>query len=110
MSDKPSERRSQKRVIAKVPVTLQSNDGRLQATGHTRDLSSNGIFLYTEENIAPGSDLEIMLVLPPEFTGGEKRWACCHASVCRVEEQGNGGQIGLAARVRRFEILPEIPS
>ena len=110
MADKNSERRSQKRIATRVPVTIKSTDGAVQTTGHTRDLSSGGIFLYADAKISVGSELEIVMVLPPEFTAGEKRWACCQASVARVENKDDAGQFGVAATIRRFELLPEIPS
>lgn len=110
MAEKNSERRSQKRIATKVPVTIKSTDGAIQTSGYTRDLSSSGIFLYADANIDSGSELEIVLVLPPELTGGEQRWACCQASVARVENKGNGGPLGVAATIRRFEFLPEIPT
>jgi len=52
----------------------------------TRDLSMGGIFLYTQQRISEGSKLEIVLILPAELGFGEKQWACCQASVVRVEE------------------------
>ena len=33
---------------------------------------------------------------------------CCHARVLRVE-QGSGNDFGVAAEIRRMDILPEIP-
>jgi PilZ domain len=110
MNEKNSERRSEKRIAAKVPVTVKSSDGIVQTGGYTRDLSSSGIFLYADAEISSGSDLEIVLVLPPELTGGEQRWACCQASVARVEKEIDGGPFGFAATIRRFEFLPEIPT
>jgi hypothetical protein len=50
-----------------------------------------------------------VLILPPELTSGEKCWVCCHARVLRVE-QGAGKDFGVAAEIRRMNILPEIPA
>ena len=107
MPDNPSERRSKARVAARVPVTIKSENG--DSSAQTRDLSSNGVFLYTESKFSEGSELEMVLVLPPELTQGEKRWACCQASVVRVEA-GDGAKFGIAATIRRMELMPEIPS
>ena len=101
------ERRSGRRIPAEVPVSIRSTDG--EKTGHTRDLSSNGVFLYTDANLTEGSALELVLMLPPELAHGTKRWACCQASVLRVEEGTRKGQLGLAASITKLEILPEIP-
>jgi hypothetical protein len=78
-------------------------------TAETRDVSTHGIFLYTESRMAEGSDVELVLILPPELTSGEKCWVCCHARVLRVE-QGQGKRFGVAAQIRQMDILPEIPS
>lgn len=68
----------------------------------------SGIFLYTDAHILEGSELEMVLMLPQQLTGGEKRWVCCQASVIRVEE-GPERQFGVAASVRSIATLPEIP-
>jgi hypothetical protein len=46
-----------------------------------------------------------VLILPPELTDGEKCWVCCQATVVRVEEDGT--EFGVAAQIRRMDILPE---
>jgi hypothetical protein len=104
-----AERRSRNRIPVRLPVTVKSKEGKVQTTGYTRDLSTSGIFLYTDSHISEGTDLEMVLILPPELTNGEKRWVCCQASVVRVENTGEGGNFGLAANIRNIEILPEIP-
>jgi len=107
MSQSQRERRSGKRIAARVPVKIQAKSG-VQQAGHTRDLSTNGVFLYSDTQFSEGSELEMILVLPPELTNGERRWACCQASVVRVEAAGQEGNFGMAAKIRRFELLPEI--
>ena len=91
-----------------MPVSIQSRQGRVQASGYTRDLNTSGVFLYTDSQIGEGSELEMVLILPPELTKGEKRWVCCRASVVRVEESEEGGDFGVAARIRSIEVLPEL--
>jgi hypothetical protein len=66
------------------------------------------VFLFTDSEVTEGSELELVLVLPPELTGGEKRWVCCQASVVRVECRGESGGYGVAASLRNLEALPEI--
>jgi hypothetical protein len=110
MMDVKRERRSGQRVAARVPVAIKAQKGKVEATGFTRDLNSGGIFLYTDSRIVAGSELEMVLILPPEITHGEKQWVCCRASVVRVEDSEGGGDFGVAASIRSMEILPEIPS
>lgn len=109
MTDVKRERRSTQRVAARVPVSIKTQPGKVEATGFTRDLNAGGIFLYTDSRIVPGSELEMVLILPPEITHGEKQWVCCRAQVVRVEDSEDGGDFGVAASIRSIDVLPEIP-
>jgi len=102
------DRRSRQRVPARIPVRVKSAVGRWELAAETRDVSTNGVFLYSKSRLAEGSELELVLILPPELTSGEKCWVCCHARVLRVE-QGSGTDFGVAAEVLRMDMLPEIP-
>jgi hypothetical protein len=102
------ERRSRRRIVTRSPVGIRNQAGITEITAHTRDVSTNGIFLYSESCMVVGSDVELVLILPPELTAGEKCWVCCHARVLRVE-QGHEKAFGVAAEIRRMDILPEIP-
>jgi hypothetical protein len=110
MTDIKRERRSGQRLPVRLPVSIKAKRESVEATGFTRDLNTSGIFLYTDSRISVGSELEMVLILPPELTHGEKQWVCCRASVVRVEDSEGGGDFGVAATIRSLEILPEIPS
>jgi hypothetical protein len=115
MTDVKRERRSGQRIAARVPVSIKAQAGKaeqatVEATGFTRDLNTGGIFLYTDSRIVVGSELEMVLILPPELTHGVKQWVCCRASVVRVEDSEDSGDFGVAASIRSIEVLPEIPS
>jgi hypothetical protein len=104
-----SDRRSRERVVTKLPVRVRNSAANVELSAQTRDVSTNGVFLYTESRMVEGSDVELVLILPPELTAGEKCWVCCHARVLRVE-QGSGTEFGVAAEIQRMDILPEIPA
>ena len=108
MAAPKSERRSQNRIPLRLPVSIRSSQSE-SVTGYTRDLSMSGIFLYTDAQILEGSELEMVLMLPPQLTNGEKQWVCCRASVVRVENGQNEKQIGVAANIHNIASLPEIP-
>ncbi len=91
-----------------MPVRVRNAGGDRELAAETRDVSTNGVFLYTKSRMAEGSDLELVLILPPELTSGEKCWVCCHARVLRVES-GTGTDFGVAAEILRMDMLPEIP-
>jgi hypothetical protein len=103
------DRRSRKRVVAALPVRVRGPAASAESNAQTRDVSTNGVFLYTQSRMVEGSDVELVLILPPELTSGEKCWVCCHARVLRVEH-GTGNDFGVAAEIRRMDILPEIPA
>jgi hypothetical protein len=100
-----NERRSGTRIAARVPTRLRTSQGA-EIPAQTRDVSANGVFLYTNSKMEEGTDVELVLILPPELTSGEKCWVCCQATVVRVEEQGP--EFGVAAQIRRMDILPEV--
>ncbi len=109
MSDSKQERRSGTRLAAAIPATVKGTQPSQELTAITRDLNTRGVFLYTDQRIAEGSKLEIVLILPAELGLGEKQWACCQASVVRVEDVGSH-KFGVAATIDRLDVLPEIPS
>lgn len=103
---KKSERRSGQRITRKLPVRVRLGGASSEHSATTRDLSESGIFLYTGAVVEAGTDVELVLVLPEELTGGEKCWVCCQACIVRVEARG--AEFGVAARIKRMDVLPEI--
>ncbi len=106
MPTERSERRSRHRKPVQVPVKVRQSDGT-ETAGLTRDLSSNGVFLYSESGLEAGSKLELVVMLPPGLGVGPGGWTLCEASVVRVEH-GDGKGVGVAATLDRIELLPEI--
>lgn len=100
-----NERRSGTRIATRVTTRLRTAQGT-EVPAQTRDVSANGIFLYTNSKMEKGTDVELVLILPPELTSGEKCWVCCQATIVRIED--NGSEFGVAAQVRRMDILPEV--
>lgn len=107
MPESETDKRSRARLAVSLPVKVKTQESERPAV--TRDLSMNGIFLYTDQKVSEGSKLEIVLILPAELGFGEKQWACCQASVVRVEDDG-GRKFGVAATIDRLDVLPEIPT
>lgn len=103
--DANTERRAGSRIATRVTTRVRTPEGT-DHTGQTRDVSANGVFLYTKTRMEKGADVELVLILPPELTSGEKCWVCCQATIVRVEEEGP--EFGVAAQIRRMDILPEI--
>ncbi|HLW86335.1 MAG TPA: PilZ domain-containing protein [Candidatus Sulfotelmatobacter sp.] len=99
-----AERRSRKRIPASVPTRIRTAHG-VEHAAQTRDVSSNGVFLYTKSKMEAGAEVELVLILPPELTAGQKCWVCCQATIVRAEQVG--GEFGVAAKIQRMDILPE---
>jgi hypothetical protein len=106
MTSHGSERRSGRRMPVQAPVKVRKSDGT-ETSGLTRDLSSNGIFLYSETGMEAGSKLELVIMLPPDLGIGPGGWTLCEASVVRVERTDGKG-VGIAATLDRIELLPQI--
>ena len=100
-----TERRSGRRIATRVPTRVHTAQGDDHAA-QTRDVSANGVFLYTQSRLEKGTDVELVLILPPELTSGEKCWVCCRATIVRVEEEGS--EFGVAAQIQRMDLLPEV--
>ena len=100
-----TERRSGARIATRTPTRVRTAKGT-DHTAETRDVSVNGVFLYTNSRIEKGAEVELVLILPPELTTGEKCWVCCQATIVRVEEEGR--EFGVAAQIQRMDILPEV--
>src|ERR1019366_4048237 len=77
-----NDRRSRPRLPIRVPVKVR-HQGHEHA-GLARDLSSSGIFLYSESNIKAGSKLDLVIMLPPNLGLGPGGWTLCQASVVRI--------------------------
>jgi len=74
----------------------------------TGNLSEKGVFFFLDEKVQTGSDIELILIMPPEIPEFAHRWVCCNARVVRVEERPGDKQVGIAAEITRCEALPEI--
>jgi c-di-GMP-binding flagellar brake protein YcgR len=99
-----TERRRSKRFSLEALVTIKTRDGAEYKCA-TRDVSTGGVFFYCDAQIEPGSPIELVMVLPPEITGGEEQWACCHGKIVRVEEEV-GRQYGIGVKIDRLSFLP----
>lgn len=106
--ENPSDRRSHERTPIRVPVKVRpQGNGGPELSGSTRDLSSSGIFLYSDSAIEPGAKLELVIMLPRELGLGAGGWTLCQATVVRVEEPDGKG-MGIAATLDSIDQLPEL--
>ena len=115
------ERRVGQRFPYLLPVSLRHASDAVQARGFTQDLSSRGVFLFTDASLIEGSEIELTLRMPSEITLGESMPVCCRGHILRVlrpveaaprSSHGAVTKIGVAVRFDCYEYLPdsEIPA
>jgi len=83
--------------------------GASKGFGVTRDVSAGGVYFYTHEEVAPDSEVSLIMQLPPELNapaGAQEKWVFCQAKVVRTEPAGDG-KIGVGAEIRLYQILGE---
>ncbi|HYL61467.1 MAG TPA: PilZ domain-containing protein [Candidatus Methylomirabilis sp.] len=104
-----AERRTSRRydlslpVIIRVPLERQ-NDSQ---EGKTRDVSPRGLYFVIEQDMEPGSELDITLTLPAELTHGTEVFVRALGKVVRVERRNEDGsaRMGVAAVIERYDII-----
>ena len=93
----------------------------MDGAGFTQDLSSRGVFFFTELPLADGMEIELTLRMPSEITLGENMPVRCKGHVLRTlrpvgqsvpdSAQPNGAEtkIGVALRIENYDYLTEAP-
>jgi PilZ domain len=99
------ERRRAQRYSASLPIRTP-NAGRGKVFGVTRDVSSGGLFFYTEmEKWQTGSSIEFVFQFPAQIAlHGES--ALCRGTVVRAETAES--VLGIAVRIDRISFLDSV--
>ena len=112
------ERRVGQRFPYLLPLSLRQCDPALEGVGFTQDLSSRGVFFFTDAPLQEGAEIEITLQMPSEITLGESMRVRCRGHVLRVAKplaftQESSSpvraetKIGAAVRLECYEYLPD---
>jgi hypothetical protein len=112
------ERRVGQRFPYLLPLSLRQCDSALESVGFTQDLSSRGVFFFTDAPLQEGAEIEITLQMPSEITLGESMRVRCRGHILRVvkpvgfaPESSSPARaqtkIGVAVRLEGYEYLPE---
>lgn len=124
------ERRAGQRFPFLLPVFVRDLSSGIEARGFTQDISSRGVFFFTDAAFAEGSAIELTLNMPSEITLGDDMRVRCRGSVLRVALPPDVSQpdtsqhdpsqptatlanpraetkIGVAVRLHGYEYLPE---
>ena len=107
MSKSKPEKRAAPRVPWRLPASV-SFPGAGRAQVELKDVSSRGLFFFTQAKVQENSKLEIVLMMPTELQELCRQWVCCQATVVRIEEDKANQKLGVAAVIDRCEALPQI--
>jgi hypothetical protein len=88
-----------------VEIEWQSDTGKQKARGFTKDISSKGVFIFSESEIPLDAHLHLMISLRTDGLGPMVTVDVV-AKVCRVENPpAKGGLPGVAVQNYRYKIL-----
>lgn len=115
------ERRVGQRFPYVLSISFRQETGPVEGVAFTQDLSSRGVFFFTDAPLTEGSAIELTLRMPSEITLGESMPVRCRGRVLRIvrpagtPESGTTGaktetKIGVAVRFECYEYLPESPN
>jgi PilZ domain len=108
------ERRVGQRFPYLLPLSLRQLAESLEGVGFTQDLSSRGVFFFTDAPLTEGAEIEITLRMPSEITLGENMPVRCRGRILRVIRPSAQSissraeaKIGVAVRLEGYEYLTE---
>jgi len=112
------ERRVGQRFPYLLPVSLRQTASAIEGLGFTQDLSSRGVFFFTDAPLEAGAEIELTLRMPSEITLGEGMVVRCRGRILRVirptawtgdssSQHHAETKIGVAVRFDGYEYLPE---
>jgi len=110
------ERRVGQRFPYLLPLSLRQPAASLEGVGFTQDLSSRGVFFFTDSPLTEGTEIEITLRMPSEITLGESMPVRCRGRILRVvrpsaklssDTSHAEAKIGVAVRLDGYEYLSE---
>ena len=99
------EQRESPRASLKLPLKLRSVGGVMEeypVTLVTRDISSSGVFFLCPKPLAPGTEIELDIVLVSRPLGYGNVVVSSKARVCRTEAANMPGWHGIAASFDDF--------
>jgi len=108
------ERRVGQRFPYLLPLSLRQPGTSVEGVGFTQDLSSRGVFFFTNAALTEGSEIELTLRMPSEITLGASMPVRCRGHILRVLRPASSSdsshaepKIGVAVRLECYEYLPE---
>jgi hypothetical protein len=85
------ERRVGQRFPFVLPVSFHDVTSGIHGLGFTQDLSSRGVFFFTDKPLQEASEIELTLNMPSEITLGESMRVRCRGRILRVVRRSDQG-------------------
>ena len=105
-----SERRVARRFTMSLPLrVLPSEPLSSEFRTQTRDVSYQGLYFLAQAKFEVGSEIEFVLTLPQQVSQNGAVDIRCRGQIVRAEATSNG-QMGVAAKIERYEFLPATAS
>jgi hypothetical protein len=106
------ERRMGQRFAFNLPVSLRQVSTTAEGLGFTQDISSRGVFFFTDMALSEGAEIELTLRMPSEITLGESMRVRCRGRILRIVKPADNSKsaltkIGVAVCLKGYEYLPE---
>ncbi|MGC2696852.1 MAG: PilZ domain-containing protein [Candidatus Angelobacter sp.] len=106
MAQPQPEKRSTRRFSLDLPISVKFLDnGKRELGGHTRDVSSRGVFMYLDAEIKTDAPIEFVMTLPAEITLGDPIRVRCTGKVLRVDK--TAPEQGLAVAIDKYDFVSE---
>lgn len=104
-----SERRMHRRYDLSLPLTVRRADNGLTVEGHTRDISSRGIYFLVPGQFPSGCRIDLTVSLARAGLGEPGSFVVARGRVVRAEPRaphnGEEAGIGVAAVIESYDIL-----
>jgi hypothetical protein len=103
-----TERRSFRRYDLSLPLTVRRADNGKTAEGHTRDISSRGIYFLATTEFTSGCRIDMTVSLARAGMGEPGSFVTARGRVVRVEPRSNNGTeplVGVAAVIESYDLI-----
>jgi hypothetical protein len=106
MAQPQPEKRNTRRFSLDLPIPVRFLDnGKRELAGHTRDVSSRGVFMYLDSEITAGAPIEVVMTLPTEITLSDPIRVRCTGKILRVDKAEQ--EQGVAVAIEKYDFMGE---
>jgi hypothetical protein len=100
-----SDRRSAPRYVLALPIVARIAQQTEPVAGISRNISVRGVYFTMDQELPPGSALELSFTLPAEMTEGTEVFVSAQGRVVRVERESDAERVGVAMAIEKYEIV-----